>query len=127
MVTGIEHVAIYAKDTKKLSQWYIDLFDGKVVFDDGKGTIFVAFSDNSMLEFCKNPLFTNEITLLDKPGIRHVAFYTDTFDETACKIRNSNAQIIKDVSNIPSSVKVMFFRDPEGNILHIISREKSLV
>lgn len=127
MVTGIEHVAIYAKDTKKLSQWYIDLFDGRVVFDDGKGTIFVAFSDNSMLEFCKNPSFGNEITLLDKPGIRHIAFYTNTFDETACKVRNSNAKIIKDVSNIPSSVKVMFFRDPEGNILHIISREKPLI
>ena len=127
MVTGIEHVAIYAKDTKKLSQWYIDLFDGRLVSDNGKGTIFIAFSDNSMIEFCSNPAYNNEITMLDKPGIRHIAFYTDSFEEIVQKVKNFNAQIIKDVPNIPSAVKIFFFRDPEGNILHVISREKPLV
>ena len=31
MITGIEHVAIFAKDTKKLSDWYVEMFDGKIV------------------------------------------------------------------------------------------------
>ncbi len=127
MVRGIEHVAIYAKDTKKLSQWYADLFNGRVVFDNGKGTVFVAFSDNSMIEFCLNSAYNNEITMLEKPGIRHIAFYTDTFEESVQKIKDANVKIIKDVPNIPSAVKIMFFRDPEGNILHLISREKPLV
>ena len=127
MVTGIEHTAIYAKDTKKLSQWYVDVLDGRVVWDNGKGTIFVAFSDNTMIEFCLNPAYNNEITMLEKPGIRHIAFGTDNFEETVQKIKNANAQIIKDVPNIPSAVKIFFFRDPEGNILHIISREKPFI
>ncbi len=127
MVTGIEHVAIYAKDTKKLSQWYAELFDGRIISDNGKGTIFVAFRDNSMLEFCLNPSYNNEITMLDKPGIRHIAFYTDSFEETAAKIKRAGGTLVKDVPNIPSAVKIMFFRDPEGNIVHIISREKPLV
>ncbi len=127
MITGIEHVAIYAKDSNKLSKWYADMFDGRVVSDNGKGTVFVAFADKSMIEFCLNPAYNNEITTLDKPGIRHIAFYTDTFDETVQKIKAAKVQLIKDVPNIPSSVGIMFFRDPEGNIVHIISREKPLV
>ncbi len=127
MITGIEHVAIYGKDTKMLANWYADLFDGRIVYDNGKGTYFVAFADNSMIEFCLNDSYTNEITLLEKPGIRHIAFYTDTFEETVQKVKDAKVTIIKDVPNIPSSVGIMFFRDPEGNILHIISRQTPLV
>ena len=45
MKIGIEHIAIYAKDTKKLSDWYKNLFDGEIVYDNKKGTYFVAFSE----------------------------------------------------------------------------------
>ena len=35
MVKGIEHVAILSQDTKRLSDWYKDMFDLKTVYDNG--------------------------------------------------------------------------------------------
>lgn len=127
MVTGIEHIAIYAKDTKTLSDWYVNMFDGEIVYDNGKGTYFVAFKDKTMIEFCKNDAVANEITDLTVPGIRHIALSTDDIDAAAEAVRKSGVEILKDVAVSDKGIGTMFFRDPEGNILHFISRPKPLI
>ena len=127
MVTGIEHVAIYANDSKALSSWYVDMFDGKIVYDNGKGTYFVALNDKSMIEFCQNASVKNVMTELETPGIRHIAFSVDNFDAQVEKIKNSNAKILKDAFVTEKGIGTIFFADPEGNILHLISRPSPLV
>lgn len=127
MITGIEHVAIFANDTKKLSDWYVDMFDGKIVYDNGKGTYFVAFSDKSMIEFCTSSAQPNELTDLEKAGIRHIALAVDDFDGAVDKVKKSGVEIIKDAAVAANGIGTMFFRDPEGNILHFISRPDPLV
>ena len=42
MVKGMEHVAIFAADTKKLTDWYKDMFGLREVYNNGKGTIFLG-------------------------------------------------------------------------------------
>ncbi|MBE7051227.1 MAG: VOC family protein [Ruminococcaceae bacterium] len=127
MITGIEHIAIYAKDTKKLSDWYVNMFDGKIVYDNGKGTYFVAFSDKSMIEFCANTQEDNVLTGLEVPGIRHIALSVDDFDAAVAKVKGANVEILKDATVTDKGIGTMFFRDPEGNILHFISRVEPLV
>ncbi len=126
MKIGIEHVAIYAKDTKVLSDWYKDMFDGKVVYDNGKGTYFIAFSDKSMIEFC-SAQSDNVPTELTAPGIRHIAMSVDEFDALAKKVADSGAPILKEASVNDKGIGTIFFRDPEGNIVHLISRPEPLV
>lgn len=127
MITGIEHIAIFAKDTKALSDWYVNMFDGKIVYDNGKGTYFVAFSDKSMIEFCSNSEQDNELTDLEKPGVRHIALSVDNFDAAVEGVKKSGVEILKDAAVAPNGIGTMFFRDPEGNILHFISRPNPLV
>ncbi|MBE7050194.1 MAG: VOC family protein [Ruminococcaceae bacterium] len=127
MIKGIEHVAIFANDTKKLSDWYVDMFEGKIAYDNGKGTYFVAFSDKSMIEFCTSTPEANELTDLEKPGIRHIAIAVDDFEGAVAKVKASGVEIIKDADVNASGIGTMFFRDPEGNILHFISRPTPLV
>ncbi len=40
MVNGIEHVAVVSKDTAALKDWYMEMYGGRVVYDNGKGTYF---------------------------------------------------------------------------------------
>ncbi len=126
MITGIEHTAIYAKDTKKLADWYAELLDGKIVYSNSNDVHFVAFADGSMIEFCpcKNTFDAPEF---EDSGMRHIAFSVDDFYEASSKIRASKAPIERDTAISSSGVKTMFFRDPEGNIIHIISRTNPLV
>ena len=50
MVNGIEHVAVVSKDTAALKDWYMEMYGGRVVYDNGKGTYFLQFADGSMIE-----------------------------------------------------------------------------
>ena len=53
MVNGIEHVAVVSKDTAALKDWYMEMYGGRVVYDNGKGTYFLQFADGSMIEFVR--------------------------------------------------------------------------
>lgn len=127
MITGIEHVAIFAKDTKAFADWYVKNLDAEIVYDNGKGTYFIAFADKSMIEVCKNDAEENVATTLEKPGLRHLAISVDDFDAAVEKIKSSGAEIIQDASVSAKGIGTMFFRDIEGNILHLISRPAPLV
>lgn len=123
---GIEHIAIFAKDTKVLSGWYKDMFDGEIVYDNGKGTYFVAFADKSMIEFCTAD-DENVPTELSMAGIRHIAISTDDFDTLTKKVIESGVEILKPATVSDKGIGTIFFRDIEGNILHLISRPQPLV
>ena len=126
MKIGIEHIAIYAKDSKKLSDWYKELFDGEIVYDNGKGTYFLAFSDKSMIEFCSCE-DENIPTEMVSPGLRHIAISVDDFETLTNKVIAANAEVIKEASVNEKGIGTFFFRDLEGNILHLISRPEPLV
>lgn len=127
MVTGIEHVGIYAEDTKALAQWYIDMFGCTIAYENPKsGTYFVAFSDKSMIEICKCDS-NSSAPLLKDPGIRHIALAVTDFDAVVAKIKGAGTEIVTDEVTSSSGVKTIFFRDMAGNILHLISRPEPLI
>lgn len=127
MITGIEHIGLYAKDTKKLADWYVENMNAKIVFTNDSGVYFIAFSDKSMIEICKNDNEDNVPTEMNAPGLRHIALSVDNFDETADVIKKTGVEILTEPVTLPNGVSTMFFRDIEGNILHLISRKTPLV
>jgi len=122
MVTGIEHVAIFSKDTAKLKDWYISMFDFTQVYDNGKGTYFLKAQDGAMLEFV-----TADEDCLDKgvktAGVRHLAIGVSDFEGMVKKLEG--VEVITPPAE-SKGVKTFFFRDIDGNILHLICREKPL-
>ena len=63
MIDGIEHIAICARDTKALADWYVQTFDFKVVLDNGAGTYFVKAPGGAVFEIMK---FKSGVQPLDK-------------------------------------------------------------
>lgn len=128
MITGMEHIAILAKDSKALTDWYCDMFGFTVCYDNGKGTYFVAAADGSMLEIIKTE---DEIAPTEPKawGIRHIALsVTDEgFDEMVEKLKAANVEVVTDVAISAKGIKTFFFRDIEGNIFHLIYRPTPLV
>lgn len=128
MVSGMEHLAIISKDTAKLKDWYLDMFGGKVVYDNGKGTYFLAFPDGSMIEFIMSDQ-KNGKNELKTGGIRHIALAVgdNEFDAQVKQLKDANVEVLTDVSVSAKGIKTFFFRDIDGNILHLIYRPTSLV
>lgn len=126
MVTGIEHFAIISEDTKRLSDWYKRVFDLECVYDNGKGTYFLAFPDKSMIEF----ITATDVAPVPQEklsGTRHIAFSTDTFDETVEILKNEGVEILHDAVTSPKGISTFFFRDIDGNVMHLISRTTPLI
>lgn len=127
MVKGIEHIGIYAEDSKALADWYIDMFGCTIAYENvAKGTYFVAFADKSMIEICKASSSAEKSTLTD-PGIRHIALTVEDFEGVVAKLKDAGTEIVTDAVVAPSGIKTMFFRDIAGNILHLISRPAPLI
>ncbi len=129
MVSGIEHIAIASYDTAALKDWYMKIFGGKVVYDNGKGTYFLQFADGSMIEFVK--------AAEDKPedvektaGIRHIAFAVTpkAFDEIVPQLKaDERVTEVHDISESAKGIKTYWFRDIEGNFAHLIYRPDPLI
>lgn len=129
MVLGMEHLAVVSEDTAALKDWYLEAFGGKIVYDNGKGTYFLAFPNGDMIEF----IMAEKPAPEDEPkmaGIRHIALAVDEpgFDELVAKLKaDSKVKEVTDVSVSAKGIKTYFFRDPDGNIMHLIYRPVPLV
>lgn len=124
---GLEHVGICAADTNALKNWYIELFNFKIVYDNKKEkpTYFLLMDDNSMLEIY--PAAENGEKRGNKAqGVRHLAFETDNIERDYELLKSNNVEIIDALKIGSNGVKTVFFRDLEGNIIHFIQREKEL-
>ena len=127
MIKGIEHIAVCSKDTKALKEWYERVLGFREVYNNGKGTYFVAAPDNSMIEIMAAAELKGKGILTDS-GIRHFALSIspEDFDRGVQKIRAEKVEIVTEVVE-KNGVKTFFFRDIDGNIFHFIAREKPLI
>lgn len=129
MISGIEHIGVVSKDTAALKDWYLEMFGGKVVYDNGKGTYFIQFADGSMIEFV-SALEDGSDDAEKKAGIRHLAFAVTpkAFDEIVPKLKaDERVEEVHDVSESASGIKTYWFRDIEGNYAHLIYRPEPLI
>ncbi len=129
MIKGMEHIAIVSKNTAALKDWYLKMFGGKIVYDNGKGTFFLAFEDKSMIEFIMSDSDASLPNETSTCGIRHIALAVGDkeFDASVEKLKAENVSVVTDVKISANGIKTFFFRDIDGNILHLIYRPNPLV
>ncbi|SDK05157.1 VOC family protein [Natronincola ferrireducens] len=123
----LEHVGICAKDTVALKDWYVKVFNFKIVYDNRKEkpTYFLLMEDNSMIEIYPAD-HDSEVRSNKHQGIRHLSFDTDNIEKEYQNLLNHNVEIIEELKENAKGIKTAFFRDIEGNIIHFIQRPVSL-
>jgi glyoxylase I family protein len=122
MFTGIEHTAIATPNPEALAQWYEKYLGFPIVHRYG-GNVFVKAADGTMLELI--PSIGDPVkTEIKTPGIRHLAIKVEDFDAGVQALERQGIEIFDRIEG--GANRLAFFRDLEGNILHLIYREKSL-
>lgn len=128
---GIEHVAVFSSDTTRLRDWYASMLDMKCILDNGKGVYFMLMADGSMIELVPS----QDASLAgDKPnvkdaGLRHIALAVAEHDFGAAvhRLVENEVEIVgESPRQFPEGMATFHFRDPDGNILHLISRPNRL-
>ncbi|WP_018212110.1 VOC family protein [Desulfitobacterium hafniense] len=117
----IDHFGICAKDTDKLAQWYVDVLGFKVIKVNKNKiprTYFIGDDNGYKMEIfgaheSSDPLSKNV------QGLRHIALVSENFDEYVDHLKANSITIVDDVKMSTTGVRILFFRDIEGNILHL--------
>jgi len=123
MFRGLEHTAIASPDPPKLAQWYVDHLDFAINYEYA-GNYFVKAANGTMLEIIpgKGVLAPPQ---LDDLGIRHLAIQVDDFDAAHQRLQAAGVRFLSEPMNKQGN-RLLFFADRDGNILHLIQREKPL-
>jgi len=129
MIKGIEHVGIAAQDTATLADWYCGTLGFRIVSesDDAPPSYFVAAPDGTMLEIISANQAPRAEHEPRDPGIRHICIGVDDFEGAVAELERKGVTFAGEVIDLPGGGNVVFFTDPEGNLLHLVSRPEPLV
>lgn len=123
MFQGLEHTAIASPNPKRLADWYVEHLEFHINFEYA-GNYFVKASNGSMLEIIPSdgPVGPNE---MKTPGIRHLAIASDDFDAAYAHLKALKVDFTGDPFSNQGN-RLVFFRDADGNLCHLIQRDKPL-
>jgi len=121
MIQGIEHTAISSPDPDTLAAWYVKYLDFAVE-DHNAATrnYFIVAKDRTRLEIILAESGVQPIKIKDA-GLRHLALITDNFDADYERIKSAGVNFLTE-AGVRGGNRVVFFQDPEGNVLHLIQR-----
>ena len=123
MFQGLEHTAIASPDPAALAKWYVDTLGFHINFHYD-AFFFVKAPNGSMLEIIPSEGERGSNKMKD-PGIRHLAIAVDNFDESLAALKSKSVKFAgKPYEN--QGNRLVFFADLDGNLLHLIQREKPL-
>jgi len=123
MFKGLEHTAIASPSPEKLARWYVDHL-GFFINYTYDGNYFVKAANGTMLEIIPSE-GTPAPQKMKDPGIRHLAIQVDDFDAAHTRLKQLGVKFLTEPYNNQGN-RLVFFSDGDGNILHLIRREKPL-
>jgi len=123
MFVGLEHTAIASPNPKALAQWYVDHLGFRMNFEYD-GNYFVRAANGAMLEIIPSEGSRGEQKMRD-PGIRHLAIEVADFDGAYAALRAQGVNFVGD-PYVNMGNRLVFFTDCDGNLVHLIRRERPL-
>jgi glyoxylase I family protein len=126
MVTGIEHTAIASPDPHRLADWYVQHLDFAINYrSPNSQTVFVKAADGTMLEIIESSAALSPPLDMKAPGLRHLAITVTDFDAMYQRLKSQGVQFLAEPAKQGGN-SLVFFTDPDGNILHLLHRETPL-
>ena len=123
MFLGLEHTAIASPSPARLADWYVQHLGFRINFEYD-GNFFVRAPNGTMLEIIPSEGERAPQKMKD-PGIRHLAIAVEDFDASLQDLKNRDVHFLTE-PYVNRGNRLVFFSDSDGNILHLIQREKPL-
>jgi glyoxylase I family protein len=123
VITSIEHLAIASADPAALARWYCETlgFEEAATFGSER-TYFVRLPLGGMLEIV--PSSTTSAVREGKHGFDHLAFNVDNFEASYRDLQTKGIRFAGPVRGVQGENQIVFFHDPEGNLLQLVHRVK---
>jgi len=123
MFTGIEHFAIASPNPKRLAEWYISHLEFEITFEYA-GNYFVEARNGNLIEIIPAEGERAE-SGPRTPGMRHIAIAVDDFDAGYAQLKAQGVKFEGEPYTNDGN-RLVFFKDADGNLIHLIKRDKPL-
>jgi glyoxylase I family protein len=88
-------------------------------------TVFVKAADGSMLEIIESNAADRPALDMKAPGLRHLAIAVTDFDAVYQRLQSRSVSFLTEPEKKGGN-SLVFFTDPDGNILHLLQRQTPL-
>ena len=129
MKISVEHLGLPARNPHALKDWYITVLGAEVVFDNGQTppAFFLALKGGLMLEIYQGGGWVGETADNSLAGWRHLALRVDSIEVAQAELEEKGVDFIETIKPAGGGGRVLFFRDAENNLLHLVERPEGSV
>jgi glyoxylase I family protein len=121
----IEHFGIAARDPRTLANWYLQTLGGRETWENGQTppAVFVELAGGLILEiYPASGSHPEVITLNGNAGWRHLALRVGHLESARDQLQAAGVRFPDPIKPAGGGGRVLFFQDPEGNLLHLVER-----
>lgn len=124
MKFSMEHLGLAARDPRALKDWYVRVLDAQCIFENNQSPpgYFVSFAAGSLIEIYLGDSAVPETGINSLAGWRHVAVQVESIETARTALEAKGVQFIDPVKSAGGGGRILFFRDGEGNLLHLVER-----
>jgi glyoxylase I family protein len=129
MKMTVEHLGLPSHDPAALKDWYVNTLGAEVVFENGQTppAFFLALAGGLMLEIYQGGSSLKETGDNALAGWRHLALRVDSIEEARAALEKKGVTFTEAVKPAGGGGRVLFFRDGEGNLLHLVERPEGSI
>ena len=124
MKLALEHLGLAARNPNTLKDWYAQVLDAEVLYDNGAQppAFMLALPGGLLLELYPAGHASPETADNSLAGWRHVALRVDSIDAAQEELSRRGVSFTEVPKPAGWGGRVLFFADPEGNLLHLVER-----
>ena len=119
----LEHIGLAARDPGALIEWYRRVLDAELVWEISRSPMAALLNlGGTMIEIYSADT-SSDLTANNKlAGWRHLALRVESLDLTKDLLADRGVTFSEQVKPAGGGGRVLFFNDPEGNLLHLVER-----
>jgi glyoxylase I family protein len=118
-----EHIGLAARDTRALKDWYVFALDAELVFEMRQDPpAFLVNLGGMLIEIYAAGSSNDETANNRLAGWRHLALKVASIEAAKTHLEGRGISFSETIKPAGGGGRVLFFKDPEGNLLHFTER-----
>lgn len=129
MNLAVEHIGLAARDTAALKDWYVRVLGARAVFNDGKSppAFLLEVPGGLMIEIYPGETSLDTTANNKLAGWRHLAVRVGSIESTRDELTRRGVAFEQPIKPAGGGGRVLFFKDGEGNLLHLVERPEGSI